>query len=198
MVDRRELFRRSLIGAAGIVASGTGSAPAREFSPDHDGGKDLARADWKPAYLDDHQNETLIAISDRIIPKTDTPGAKEALVNRFIDRLLASETPDVQRSFVESLANVDGEAQARYRSAFRYLPAESQLQLLGLLAYPHSLATWGGAAGAEFPGYAQFTRLKDWISRGYYSSEIGMRELGWDGPSHGEFEGCTHPEGSHK
>jgi hypothetical protein len=137
-------------------------------------------------------------LSELIIPKTETPGASDALVNRFIDRLLAAETPETQRSFVEGLAYLDGECLSRYRSAFRYASAESRNELLGLLAYPHSLGTWGSEGGNDFAGHRHFTVLKDWISRAFYSSEIGMRELGWDGPPHGAFLGCMHSEGSHR
>lgn len=197
-MHRRELFRRTLWGAAGIAAGGSPNAEAREFPAGFDASKELERADWKPLFLDDHQSETLVALSDLIIPKSDTPGAKEALVNRFIDRLLAAESPQTQREFLESLAYLDGESMVRYRSAFRYLTPESQEEFLGFLAYPHALGTWGSDASGEFPGHAHFGRLKDWISRAFYSSEIGMRELGYDGPAHGEFQGCEHPEGSHR
>ena len=193
-MDRRELFLRTLWGAAGACRS----AQAREFPPDYDASKELARADWKPVFLDDHQNETLIALSNLIIPQTDTPGAKEALANRFIDRVLAAESRDTQREFLEAMAYLDGECLTRYGTAFRYLPEASQVEFLFLLAYPHSLATWGSEAAGQFAGYKHFSTLKQWISGAFYSSEMGTRELGWDGPPHGEFAGCTHPEDAHK
>jgi len=196
-VNRRELFRRTLMGAAGIAAGGAPQALAREFPADYDASKELARPNWKPLFLDEHQNETLIILSDLIIPATETPGAKQALANRFIDQLLAAETPGVQRHFGESLAFLDGECLSRYRSAFRYAPQESQVELLHLLAYPHSLSTWGTEVSRDDPGYEHFRRLKDWIARAFYSSEIGMRELGWDGPPHGAFEGCGPGGGAH-
>jgi gluconate 2-dehydrogenase gamma chain len=197
-VRRRELFRRTLWGAAGLAAGAAPRAGAREIPADFDASKELARSDWKPVFLDAHQNETLIVLADLVIPKTDTPGAKEALVNRFIDRLLAVESPETQRAFLDALAYLDGECMVRFRTAFRYVPGESQVEFLRLLAYPHSLSTWGGEAASESAGYKHFSALKGWISRAFYSSEAGMRELGWDGPPHGEFEGCTHSEGSHK
>jgi glucoside 3-dehydrogenase (cytochrome c) hitch-hiker subunit len=197
-VHRRELFRRTLRGAAGVAAGTAPPASAREIPADFDASKELARSDWKPIFLDEHQNETLIVLAELIVPNTDTPGAKEALVNRFIDRLLAVESPETRRAFLDALAYLDGECMVRFRTAFRYLPAESQLEFLRLLAYPHSLATWGGQAADESPGHKHFVALKGWISRAFYSSEAGMRELGWDGPPHGEFAGCNHPDGSHK
>jgi hypothetical protein len=105
-MNRRDLFRQTFMGAAAVATAGI--APAREFPSDYDAAKELARADWKPLFLDDHQNETLVTVSEILIPATDTPGAKAALVNRFIDAVLAVETHDTQRSFLESLAFVDG------------------------------------------------------------------------------------------
>ena len=64
-----------------------------------DASKELKAAEWKPLFLDEHQNETLIVLSDLIIPATDTPGAKEALVNRYIDLVMAAETPEKQQRF---------------------------------------------------------------------------------------------------
>src|ERR1700690_2448808 len=112
-MNRRDLFRQAFLGAA--AAASAGVAPALEFPSDYDASKELARADWKPLFLDDHQNQTLIAFSDMLIPETDTPGAKAALVNRFLDRVLAVETHDTQRSFLKNLAFLDGDSFARSR-----------------------------------------------------------------------------------
>jgi Gluconate 2-dehydrogenase subunit 3 len=204
-MKRRELFRRTILGAAGsaLTSALPGNAiehepAARQFPRDHDASKDLSRSDWKPVFLDAHQNETLIVLSDLIIPKTDTPGAREALVNRFIDRLLAAEGHETRRAFLASLTYVDGESMTRYGAAFVHLPAERQVELLKFIAYPHSLATWGDNR-SEFGGHAHFLNLKKWISQAYYSSEMGMKELGWDdNVFHGDFEGCSHPQDSHK
>jgi hypothetical protein len=199
-MKRRELFRRALAGAVGsaLPAAAADPHPAPKQFPDgHDASKDLARADWKPVFLDAHQDATLVALADLVIPETTTPGAKRALCNRFIDRLLAAETSEVKRAFLASLSYVDGECIARYRAPFVDLPPESQVEFLKLIAYPHSYVTWGDNR-SEFAGHAHFRNLKSWISRAYYSSEAGMRELGWTGNMfHGDFEGCTHPDKSH-
>ncbi|MDA2928212.1 gluconate 2-dehydrogenase subunit 3 family protein, partial [Acidobacteria bacterium AH-259-G07] len=197
---------RSILGTAAAAISsllpgGATAHPApepRKFPGDYNASKELARPDWKPVFLSDHQNETLVVLSDLIIPETDTPGAKAALVNRFIDRLLAADAREIQREFLESLAFIDGECRKRYGEAFVYLSKESQIEFLTLMAYPHRMMTWKNNR-PEFTGHTHFTRLKDWIARAYYRSEIGMKELGWDGSAfHGSFQGCTHPEGSHK
>src|ERR1035438_1992063 len=114
-MNRRDLFRQTFLGTAAAAISGR-VATAREFPSDSDASKELARADWKPLFLDDHQNQTLIVFSEILIPATDTPGAKAALVNRFLDAVLAVETHETQRSFLDSLAALEGESFARYRS----------------------------------------------------------------------------------
>jgi hypothetical protein len=187
-MNRRDLFRQTLLGAAAVATAG--GASAREFPSDYDASKDLSRADWKPLFLDDHQNETLVAFADILIPATDTPGAKAALVNRFLDEVLAVETHDTQRSFLDSLAFLDGESFGRYRAAFVYLTPEQQAELVTYMAYPHTLETWDENAPAAYRGHAHFSNLKDWISRAYYNSEIGMRALGYTGVPGGVFEGC--------
>ncbi len=205
VMKRRQVLRGTILGAAGVAVSSFlpgetagHTHSAKEFSADQDASKELIRSDWKPVFLDEHQNQTLIVLSDLIIPETDTPGAKKALVNRFIDLLLAAETPGTQRSFLNSLAYLDGLSIKQHRSGFVHLPRERQVELLNLIAYPHTLGTWGEKAN-EFEGFTHFSNLKGWISRAYYSSEIGMRELGWDGSSfHGDLQGCSHSPGEHK
>jgi glucoside 3-dehydrogenase (cytochrome c) hitch-hiker subunit len=204
-MKRRQVLQSSLLGAVGAAVSSffprrSGALPpgAREFRLDEDASRELSRAAWKPLFLDEHQNETLIVLSDLVIPETDTPGAKQALVNRFIDLLLDVETPDTQRSFLNSLAYLDGLSIKRNRTAFVHLARDAQLELLNLIAYPHTLNTWGEQA-PEFEGHAHFNNLKGWISRAFYSSEIGMRELGWDGSYfHGDLQGCSHNPAEHQ
>lgn len=209
-MKRRELLRASVItGAAAALSTALPAAqkqeqqaPKDELTPAQrgvDASKDLASPNWKPLFLDEHQNETLIVLSGLIIPATDSPGAKEALVNRYIDLVLAADTRDNQRNFLNSLAYIDGESIRRYKAAFRYLAREDQDDLLHSLAYPLSASGWTGEAPTSEAGYQHFEHLKQRIVFAYYSSEIGTQELGWDGKvMHGVYQGCDHNEGTHK
>ena len=115
-MNRRDLLRNSLLAIGAIAAKWP--ARARELTSADDPSVELARAEWKPVFLDTHQNETLIALSDAIIPATDTPGAKGALVNRFLDLLMSAEPVTTQTEFVTSLAYMDAGATERYKVAF--------------------------------------------------------------------------------
>lgn len=66
-MNRRDLIRTSLFGALGLTSASHPALP-REFSADYDASKELARPDWKPVFVDEHQNQTLIALSELIIP----------------------------------------------------------------------------------------------------------------------------------
>src|SRR2546422_6596087 len=76
--------------------------------------------------LDPHQNETVATIAELIIPKTDTPGAREAGVPAFIDVMLADwADDDHRRQFTAGLADVDARARGRFANdfvAFREAP----------------------------------------------------------------------------
>jgi hypothetical protein len=164
-----------------------------------DASDELKLANWKPVFLDEHQNETLIILSDLIIPATDTPGAKEALVNRYIDLVMAAETHENQKSFLGNLAYIDGESMRIYKNMFRYLSREDQDDLLHTMAYPLAGSTWTGEAAGADPGFTNFDQLKTHIGNAYYTSQIGMKELGRDDNfTHGVYQGCDHAEGSHK
>ena len=190
-MNRRQLLLSPLLGAIGAA-----TAAAREFPANFDESKELAQSGWKPTFLSDHQNETLIVLSDLIIPETDTPGAKAALVNRFLDRLLAADTHDKQQSFLNSLAYIDGASGSRFGDAFIYIPHESQLELLEFFAYPDSLDSWGEGQTGDPSGHNHFENLKGWIARAFYSSEAGMRALGWNGEiPHGTLAGCSSQRG---
>src|SRR5882672_8244046 len=95
LINRRDLLRAALFASAASAlgpafslaqAVSSGLTPAAQGE---DGATFLKDPNWKAVFLNDQQNETLIALSDVILPATVTPGAKEALVNRYLDLLLS-------------------------------------------------------------------------------------------------------------
>jgi Gluconate 2-dehydrogenase subunit 3 len=212
-MKRREMLRASVLGGAAAALTPTlagakqgaakdAASEKSELTPAQrgvDASNELKVANWKPVFLDEHQNETLIILSDLIIPATDTPGAKEALVNRYIDLVMAAETHENQKSFLGNLAYIDGESMRKYKNTFRYLSREDQDDLLHSIAYPLAGSTWTGEAAGADPGFTNFDQLKTHISNAYYTSQIGMKELGRDDNfTHGVYQGCEHSDGSHK
>jgi hypothetical protein len=134
-----------------------------------------------PVFLDDHQSKTLVVLAEAIVP-----GATGARVAPFLDQLLAVDSAANQRAFLGALGAFDMAAITRHGRAWIGLTASEQDALL------RDAST--ADAQSSFRGH--FQNLKDWVAGAYYSSEIGMRELGWDGNVvHTQLPGCTHPGG---
>ncbi len=176
-MKRRDLFRATSAAAAvGILPlpAVAQNAPAKN-----------APAAWAPQVFDGHQNETVIALTELIIPKTDTPGAKEALVNRHLDKLLA-DGPEAQRAaFIDGLNWLDGYALARHQKPFVACSPTEQTALLQSLSE--------GADPNLAPGRQFFRLAKGWTANIYYKTAIGFEELNKGGRVPKSY-GCTHPE----
>src|SRR5271154_3692058 len=93
----------------------------------------VATPDWKPSFLDDHQNETVIALTEIIIPATDTPGAKAAHVNRYIDLFLRDGDSVERESFMAGLNLIDGQSLRQHGHPFVHLTHVERTELLRTL-----------------------------------------------------------------
>lgn len=193
-VNRREALRTLAAGTVGVAAMPLWveslSAHARAEAHAHAAGTAMAAQSWTPAVLTAPQNDAIIALTELIIPETDTPGAKAALVNRFVDRVLANAPAAERDEFLKGLTWLDTRCRARVG---RGLSAASAADLTALLT---PLSEDGTHPSDDAPGVAFFRALKSMTISGYYTTEIGLRqELGEDGrmmlPA---FQGCTHPE----
>lgn len=209
-VGRRALLQ-TLVGGAGLglaLPSLGESHPMSEHL--HDQAKVSAAdakaktAAWKPEFLDKHQVETVTILAEQIVP-----GSTKAKSAQFIDALLAVDTEQRQRRFMQALGAFEGMAIAHAQKPWKSLTEADRTTLLTKASTAEPGAGGGrgrpaSAAGAGTPPAEpavtirdQFDHLKGWISGAYYSSEIGMRELGWNGNVFfDKFTGCQHG-GSH-
>ena len=136
----------------------------------------------RPVFLDDHQMKTLQSLAETIVP-----GSTEARVAPFLDQLLAVDSAANQRTFLGALGAFDMAAIARHGKAWIAIAPADQDTIVAAAA----------AADAKTSAMrGHFQNLKDWVAGAYYSSEVGMRELGWNGSViFTELPGCTHPGG---
>jgi gluconate 2-dehydrogenase gamma chain len=177
-----------ILGQQPAEAATTGNQPGASTM---DANPSRSDSEWKPLFFDSHQNETVIALTELIIPATDTPGAKEACVNRVIDLFLNEEEADAQQQFLEGLAWIDGRALAQHQKPFIELTMEEQTSILQPLADP------ANHSPEDRRGVKFFQEIKDVTLFGYYTSQIGMdQELRYQGDQYNDsFPGaCTHPE----
>ena len=163
--------------------------------------KKAAAPAYKPVFLDAHQYATLAAIAERMVP-----GSTKARVAAFIDQLLAVDTNDSQRSFLGAMGAFEMQAIDKFAKPWKSLTAAQQDELLTAASTGASgLKTAGsdprghdaGRTEGKATSYNHFINLRSWISGAYYSSEVGMRELGWTGEMFfTELPRCQH-EGGH-
>jgi hypothetical protein len=132
-------------------------------------------------FLDAHQARTLEAIAELIVP-----GSTKARVGPFLDQLLAVESPANQRDFLGALGAFDMAAIAKHGKVWTAIAPPEQDALMREASIAESATAMR----------SHFENLKTWIAGAYYSSEPGMRELGWTGNVfYPELPGCTHPGG---
>lgn len=180
-INRREMVRRLMVaGGAGFALPGIAEGhPVAAHLANHgqtaNDASAIAKADWSPAFLDQHQSETLEVMGERIIP-----GSSRAQVNRFIDLLLSVDTQEAQKKFIASLSAFEAESLKRFSHPYKGLSLSQQNEILAAA----STADEGKASEGQPPQITlrdHFENLKSWVSGAYYSSEIGMKELGWTG-----------------
>jgi hypothetical protein len=193
-LNRREALRRLGASAIGAAASPLWvqelTALARTHAHAQTAAAGMAADKWTPAVFTARQNDAVVALTELIIPETDTPGAKAAMVNRFIDRVLADAAPAQRNAFLGGLAWIDERSRSEFGTGLEAASVQQQTALLTRLADEENHAA-GDAAGVEF-----FHAIKSMTITGYYSTEIGLRhELGDDGQLMlAEFHGCDHAE----
>ena len=186
----RRLALQTLLGSLGaglaLPSTASGQHPIHTHLADA-GLIDTAQqkasvAGYTPEFLDTHQATTLEALAETIVP-----GSTAAKVAPFVDQLLAVESVANQRAFLGSLGAFDMAAIKQHSKAWIAItPAEQDAILRE--------ASTADAKTSAIRGH--FENLKQWIAGAYYSSEPGMRELGWTGNVfHPELPGCTHPDG---
>jgi hypothetical protein len=198
-LTRREMVRRLLAGAGAgaawpVVAASHPIHGILRNDAVLENAEKLEAADWKPLFLNAQQNESLIALAESIVP-----GSAKAQVNRFVDLLLSVDTSEHKKEFLDSIAAFEAESQRRFGQGFRSLDDRQKNMLLTDAAEPPAKDNGAGSAEQDNSAlHEHFENLKGWISGAYFSSEIGMRELGWtEDRVFASFPGCEHPEGHH-
>ena len=176
--NRREWMLHILrTTAVAGVAARTLVAGQHDHAGMEGAGEQKAAASWAPRFFNAEQNATLIALGERIIP-----GSTAALCNRLIDSILLIESEKNKTTFLRSLAAFDNEAQRRHHHPFSELSSAQQDAIL--IAASHSGA----------PLQQPFETTKEWMADAYWTSQIGLRELGWTGRlAWASFPDCGNP-----
>ena len=177
-IDRREMLKTLTLltgytltaGAASAFLAGCKNDPA------------AAGLAGSVSILSDDQIKTLAAIVDRIIPKTDTPGAVDAGVEQYIalavNKFYKAED---QKKFLENFARFDKLATDKYKKTFAQLSDQNKDDILKILA-----EEW--KKNEKDPHI--FKEIRDLTVTGYCTSEAGAKQLLKYDPIPGPYKGC--------
>lgn len=149
-------------------------------------------ADWKPLFLSEEQGAIVAELAELIIPRTDTPGAKDVGVPAFIDVMLKDVYPkDDQDRFLAGLQDFDDEAQRLHDEPFLKLSSEERFELVSRLH--------GSAAAEERESSLPPARLerpfilmmRELTLLGFFTSEAGVQKVLQHVPVPGSFQACV-------
>lgn len=130
MNDGHDITRREAVARTAMFLGGTLAASSIAGVRGDAWAKTLAPS-WKADTLSAEQSELVAAVAEHIIPATDTPGARAAGVDRFIDAMLTDYYKADERSrFLQGLAGLDARAQKEHGAPFLKTTAAQQVALL--------------------------------------------------------------------
>ncbi|MDQ3277920.1 MAG: gluconate 2-dehydrogenase subunit 3 family protein [Bacteroidota bacterium] len=122
-----------------------------------------------------HEMETITVLSDIIIPKDDRSGsASDAEVPAFIE-FMAKDRPENQVPLRGGLRWLDMHCLKQYTKPFKDCTQKQQLEMVDQIAYPAT------AKPEMHQGVAFFDRLRGLVAIGFFTSKMGIEDLGYVG-----------------
>ena len=147
------------------------------------------KADQKPikgknasSLFNEEQMKTIAEIAERMLPKTDTPGAKEAGVDQYISMALTNYyKAEDQKIFLDKFQTFDKIAIDKYKKKFVELNDQNKDDVLKIMA-----EEWKKNEKNDHI----FKEFRDLVVTGYCTSEVGAKQLLKYDPIPGPYKGC--------
>ncbi len=186
-MDRRKSIKALAIGtiSTGVLVEACKikkkEKPAQEAKateginrmPEEKANDDALRSARK--FFTDAEMATITVLADIIIPKDEVSGsASDAKVPEFID-LIVHEKTEHQIPLKGGLRWLDLECINRYGKAFTDCPQQQQIEMVDMIAYPKK------AKPEMAPGVKFFSLMRNLTATGFYTSEIGVKDVGYMG-----------------
>lgn len=134
-------------------------------------------------FFTDHEMATITILADMVIPKDEKSGsASDAGVPEFIE-FMVKDIPTHQVPMRGGLRWLDMQCFSRYNNPFKDATQQQQLEMVTDIAYPET-----AKPGME-PGVNFFNRMRDLTASGFFTSEIGVKDLGYAGNAPNKWEG---------
>lgn len=195
-MDRRKYLKTLAVGSlsTGILlescAPGENKKPGAAPPAGNQGGPDRQpheTAHYKKVtaetFFDAHELATLTVLVDIIIPKDETSGsATDAGVPAFLE-FIVKDMPHHQVPLRGGLRWLDLQCHKRYSQPFVKASAAQQIEMVDAIAFPDL------ALPEHQQGVAFFNLLRDLTATGFYTSEIGIQDLGYLGNRPNQWDG---------
>jgi hypothetical protein len=173
-MDRRSVLKTVSILLGGAMSAGTVSAVMSGCTAD-------TSSNWVPQILSKDQAKMLAEVVDIILPATNTPGAKELLVHRFMDKFIAEcLSKDEQDKVLKGFETINA-ASLDVSGGKDFVKASPEDRLAVLSAYDKASAK----DGSHF-----FRSIKGLAIMGYFSTEVGQTKALQHIAVPGRYEGC--------
>jgi Gluconate 2-dehydrogenase subunit 3 len=196
--------RRDALSRVALLMGGTLSAPTLLAFGEGTSTHQAVGADF---ILNDAQRALVAEIAEHIIPKTTTPGAKEAGVGPFIELMLKDcYKAQEQQNFLDGLADVDARATKQYSKKFLETSQTEQVVLLKMVE-KETIEMMKSAnvqqvkvgdnvdkeviSSKKMKGTPFWRLIKELTLFGYFTSEQGATKALDYVPIPGRYDGCT-------
>lgn len=194
-MDRRKYLKTLAVGSVGagvlLEACNTekkpetaAAAPASELKYDRNAAEIEREAKLKAeTFFDAHEMKTITVLADIIIPKDATSGsASEAGVPDFIG-FIVKDMPGYQTPLRGGLKWLDLQCMNRFNADFASCTPQQQIEMVDLIAYPEK------AKPEHQQGVAFFSTMRDLTATGFFTSKMGIADLGYVGNQPNQWNG---------
>ncbi|MGZ8559495.1 MAG: gluconate 2-dehydrogenase subunit 3 family protein [Chitinophagaceae bacterium] len=134
-------------------------------------------------FFSDHEMATITVLGDLIIPNDDISGsASDAKVPEFID-FIVRDMPQHQVPMRGGLRWLDMQCVKNYDKAFKDCSQQKQIEMVDQIAYPKK------AKPEMKQGVVFFSLMRNLTASGFYTSEIGVKDIGYAGNTPNKWNG---------
>ena len=134
-------------------------------------------------FFTDHELATITILGDIIIPKDEVSGsASDAKVPEFI-AYIVNDMPEHQTPMRGGLRWLDMQCLTRYEKPFTNCTHEQQMEMVDMIAWPKK------AKPEMRQGVAFFSLVRNLTATGFYTSEIGGKDVGYMGNRANQWNG---------
>ncbi len=190
-LKRRDMLKAmTAVPAAALVPFAPSSSGASTVVPEPQASSHLpsaaAKGPYQPKVLNQHEWKTVRLLSDLIIPADERSGsATQAGVPGFIDDWLGFRGGELLAQIRGGLLWLDMQCNRQFTRDFVDCADAQQKQVLDRIAYPKT------AVPEDAPGVAFFNKMRDLVVSGFFSSEMGVKDLPYLGNQMlSAWEGC--------